>query len=145
MANTHDVAAAVGEGAADLGWVEGAVADPARAAWQVGEDRMRIVRAADAPDASGAAALADARWVMREAGSGTRAVLEAALRERGLDPAALGIALELPSTEAVRPAVAAGAGISGLSSLVVEALTDAGRLVALAFVMGGTGERRGGT
>src|SRR3546814_3029249 len=61
----------------DLGVVEGAVADPALAAWQVGEDRMRIVRAADAPDASGAAALADARWVMREAGSGTRAVLEA--------------------------------------------------------------------
>src|SRR3546814_11407303 len=68
---------------------------------------------------------------MREAGSGTRAVLEAALRERGLDPAALGIALELPSNEAVRSAVAAGAGISGLSSLVVEAMIDAGRLVAL--------------
>src|SRR3546814_6107932 len=84
--------------------VEGAFADPALAAWQVGEDRMRIVRAADAPDASGAAALADARWVMREAGSGTRAVLEAALRERGLDPAALGIALALPSNEAVRSA-----------------------------------------
>src|SRR3546814_11963559 len=68
---------------------------------------------------------------MREAGSGTRAVLEAALRERGLDPAALGIALELPSNEAVRSAVVAGAGISGLSSLVVEAMIDAGRLVAL--------------
>src|SRR3546814_14712111 len=44
IANTHDVAAAVVEGAADLGVVEGAVADPALAAWQVGEDRMRIVR-----------------------------------------------------------------------------------------------------
>src|SRR3546814_4146588 len=69
IANTHDVAAAVVEGAADLGVVEGAVADPALAAWQVGEDRMRIVRAADAPDASGAAALADARSEERRVGN----------------------------------------------------------------------------
>ncbi|HVI98910.1 MAG TPA: LysR family transcriptional regulator [Sphingomonas sp.] len=127
IANTHDVATAVAEGAADLGVVEGAVDDPALAAWQVGEDRMRIVQAPPADTR----ALADARWVMREAGSGTRAVLETALRQHGLDPAMLEITLELPSNEAVRSAVAAGAGVTGLSSLVVEAMIDAGRLVAL--------------
>ena len=43
------------------------------------------------------------------------------------------VTLELPSNEAVRAAVAAGAGISALSRSVVEASLADGQLVALPF------------
>ena len=59
-----------------------------------------------------------ARWVLREKGSGTRQVFEDALRSRGIDPAALDVVMELPSNEAVRSVVEAGAGATvSLSSL----------------------------
>ena len=50
----------------------------------------------------------DARWVVREAGSGTRAALVDALARTGTAPR---FALELPSDDAVACAVAEGAGI----------------------------------
>jgi DNA-binding transcriptional LysR family regulator len=68
---------------------------------------------------------------MREPGSGTRTSLEAALARIGIGVDDLGVAMTLPSNEAVRTAVAAGEGIAGLSSLVVEPLIAAGRLYAL--------------
>ena len=45
----------------------------------------------------------------------------------------LRIMLELPTNEAVRAAVEAGAGVTAISELVVEAGLRAGTLVALAF------------
>ena len=68
---------------------------------------------------------------MREAGSGTRAQHESALRSLGLDPGAVVPALELPSNEAVLSAVLAGAGATILSGLVVDRDIEAGRLQAL--------------
>jgi DNA-binding transcriptional LysR family regulator len=68
--------------------------------------------------------------VSREAGSGTRRFLEAALRaQAGLErvpPAA-----ELSSTTAIKAAVAAGAGPAVLSSLAVAAELSAGTLRAV--------------
>src|SRR3989344_432507 len=57
--------------------------------------------------------LATQAWVLREAGSGTRSTLEAALRNAGVDPAALSIAMTLPSNEAVLAAAEAGGGGPG--------------------------------
>jgi DNA-binding transcriptional LysR family regulator len=70
--------------------------------------------------------LRDERVIMRERGSGTREAVEAALREANL---ALPAAMELGSGEAIKEAVAAGLGVSFLSSLAVAADTAAGRLV----------------
>lgn len=77
------------------------------------------------------AQIAEARWVVREAGSGTRAILEAAVLKLGIEPRSLDIALELPSNEAIRGAVEAGSGITILSKLVVAASLKAKTLVAL--------------
>ena len=55
--------------------------------------------------------------MLRERGSGTRAVFEGALAELGLK-AALRIALELPSNEAVRSAAEAGLGAVVISASV---------------------------
>jgi DNA-binding transcriptional LysR family regulator len=120
IGNTDQAAARVHNGEADLGIVEGEVDGPALAHWIIGEDRLVLVQR-DPFEANGADRewLRRAHWVMREEGSGTRSTLERQLRALGLDPAALRIGLILPSNEAVRTAVEAGAGMAGLSSLVV--------------------------
>lgn len=131
IANTEGCARCVREGTAELGFVEGRIDDPALAQWSVGTDHMVLVGpgAATVTDAW----IAAAPWVMREVGSGTRSTFEQAVRDRGLDPAALTVALTLPSNEAVLAAVRAGAGYAVLSRLVVAPAIDAGTLHALAF------------
>ncbi|MCW0200075.1 LysR substrate-binding domain-containing protein [Sphingopyxis sp.] len=66
-------------------------------------------------------------WVLREEGSGTRSTFEAALAPLGLTFADLDVIPTLPSNEAVRSAVNAGAGRTLISTLVVEPLLRAGR------------------
>lgn len=60
------------------------------------------------------------RMVTREDGSGTRKVMEMALRERGLDPEHLNISMELGSTHAIKQVVSAGLGITIISALTVN-------------------------
>lgn len=132
IGNTEQVAAFVREGAADLGFVEGHVDDPVLAAQPVAEDELVLVGPPDHPlcraAAISAADLTSARWVLREAGSGTRAVFEAALGELGIAPRQLDVAFDLPSNEAVRGAVEAGAGVTVLSKLVVMRAVTSGLL-----------------
>jgi DNA-binding transcriptional LysR family regulator len=59
------------------------------------------------------------RLVTREDGSGTRKVMENALKERGLDPDQLNVTMELGSTQAIKQLVSAGLGITIISSLTV--------------------------
>src|ERR1700723_3712723 len=59
--------------------------------------------------------------ISRELGSGTRQVTEAALRQQGVSLSRLNIIQELPSAEAIKRMVIAGAGISYVSRLCVEA------------------------
>jgi DNA-binding transcriptional LysR family regulator len=72
--------------------------------------------------------------VQREPGSGTRSTLDRYLLALSIDPAALDVALILPSNEGVRTAVEAGAGIAALSSLVVAPAIRAGTLHAAPIV-----------
>jgi len=131
--NTETVAEAVLAGEADLGFVEGEVDVGALVALPVAEDRLVIVTGSDHPWADGRPldreALLAARWIMREAGSGTRSVFEAALAALGVPPGALSVALALPSNEAVRSAVMAGPYAGALSELVVAPHLRAGSLV----------------
>lgn len=132
IANTEGAARAVLDGVAELGFIEGEIDEPALAHWPVGTDRMILVSTA----ISGAITndwLAAAPWVMREKGSGTRSTFETAIRNRGMNPAALNVTLTLPSNEAVLAAVLAGAGCAVLSQLVVRPALEAKRLRALPF------------
>ena len=72
---------------------------------------------------------------MRETGSGTRSSFEVALKTRSIAPEKLNIALILPSNEAVRTAVEAGAGVAVLSSYVVAPALRAKTLHVLPFVL----------
>jgi DNA-binding transcriptional LysR family regulator len=139
IGNTEMVAAAVREGIADLGFVEGPVDDQALSVTPVAEDEMVLVMGAEMPRpkryAITSADLKSMRWVVRERGSATRAVLEKAISKAGLRFSDIDTILELPSNESVRAAVEDGAGAAVLSKLVVAASIEAGSLIALDFVL----------
>jgi LysR family transcriptional regulator, low CO2-responsive transcriptional regulator len=71
--------------------------------------------------------LADRAWLLREPGSGTRALNEQFLEQNGIEPATL----TLGSNGAIKQAVRAGLGVSLLSRAAVEAELDAGLLAEL--------------
>ena len=89
--NTEGAAAQVLSGAAELGFVEGEVDEPALAHWKVGRDPMVLVGREEA-ERIDEAWLRTTRWIVREQGSGTRSTFEDVLRTRGFDPAQLTIA-----------------------------------------------------
>jgi DNA-binding transcriptional LysR family regulator len=132
VGNTAQVARAVNEGSADLGFVEGRVEDPSLVQQVVGSDRLTVVVAPEHPwsagEPLGARELAQGQWVLREPGSGTRSEFEAALAKLGVTAERLDVVMELPSNEAVRAAVEAGAGATALSELVAQAALSAGTL-----------------
>ncbi|HTQ72288.1 MAG TPA: LysR family transcriptional regulator [Acidocella sp.] len=132
IGNTGQVAAAIQAGAAELGFVEGPLAAPALHVEPVAAERMAVVVAPGHPWAGGAALtdgdLRRADWVFREEGSGTRDAFLSALAGRGVTAQELRIALILPSNEAVREAVAQGAGAACLSPLVCARALSAGAL-----------------
>ncbi len=139
IGNTEQVASAVRDGLADLGFVEGEIDDPALSVTPAAEDEMVLVVGAGHPWATRnsltPANLKHSRWVLREQGSGTRAMLEEVLEGFGISPGELDIALELSSNEAVRTAVIAGAGATVMSRFVTEAAVAAGRLVQMPLAM----------
>ena len=72
------------------------------------------------------AELAEEPLIGREAGSGTGAVVQAALRRAGVDPATLETVVELGSSEAIRQAVLAGCGVAFISEVAVRSELAAG-------------------
>lgn len=69
------------------------------------------------------AQLAGERWLMREAGSGTRRVAEEHFAAAGFTP---NVAMSLGSNEAIKHAVAAGLGVAVVSRHVVQASSRPG-------------------
>lgn len=135
IGNSEQVAAWIGGGEADLGMVEGPVADVDLSPVEVGQDRMVLVLPPGHPLARGgpldATALKALTFVAREAGSGTGVMLERLAASFGLSLADLDISMELPSNEALRSAVEAGAGAAVLSALVADGAVRSGQLAAL--------------
>jgi DNA-binding transcriptional LysR family regulator len=132
IANTEQVAQAVHQGHADVGFVEGEIDDPVLSARKIDGDQLVVVVGMRHPwvgqSRIAPKSLAATGWVLREKGSGTRSMFEAAVRKLGVKPADLRVALELPSNEAVRAAVEAGDCATAISNLVVDHSLAAGRL-----------------
>jgi DNA-binding transcriptional LysR family regulator len=122
ISNTEQAARMVLEGSADLGFVEGEVDESLLTAKKIEGDALILAVGAGHPWVNRAKVSAKdlpaTTWVLRERGSGTRSMFEAALRQTGLKLSDLRIALELPSNEAVRSAVEAGDGATAVSDLV---------------------------
>ena len=137
IANTEQVAAAVREGRTDLGLVEGEVDDPLLNATPIGGDDLVIVVGRGHPWCTlprlTTAKLTTTGWVLRERGSGTRAMFEAALQRSGLALSDLDVRLELPSNEAVRAAVESSDCATAISALVAAPSLAAGTLHSQRF------------
>ena len=137
IGNTVQVVKSLIDGVAELGFAEGAVDEPVLATERIDCDRLVLVVA---PQHSWATRdrlqphdLTKSDWVLREVGSGTRSALEATLAQLGVAPGSLKVVLELPSNEAVREAVEAGAGATVTSQLVAEAGLRSGALRQVAI------------
>lgn len=131
VANTADIIEAVAGFKVDMGFIEGPCHHPDIVVepWQ--EDTLVVFTAATSPLAQGAMSLsqlAQALWVLRERGSGTREEVEHLLL-----PHVGGFAqvMEMGHSEAIKRAVAAGLGVSCLSLHVVQELLDSGQIVAV--------------
>ncbi len=64
--------------------------------------------------------LAYHHFISREAGSGTRQVIDRYLQDAGLSPGMLQVAIEAGSTEAVKSLIVSGMGFSLASKMAVE-------------------------
>jgi len=115
-ANTRAVARRLLEGRLDIALVEGPISHPRISVTPWRDDELvviapaahRLVRKRTVTGAD----LADESFILREPGSGTRVVAEAALAENGVHPRAT---IQLGSTEAIKQAVAAGLGLAVVS------------------------------
>jgi molybdate transport repressor ModE-like protein len=131
--NSERVVDLVASETADLGFVEGPEPPTGLRHELIGVDELIVVVGPTHPWARRssrrvtAATLASTPMVVREAGSGTRTVLERALCDLPVAPPAL----ELASTAAVRSAVAAGAGPAALSEHAVRDDIASGRLTPI--------------
>jgi DNA-binding transcriptional LysR family regulator len=129
VGNSAQVAAAVENGTAELGFTEGGIESDHFDSSPIARDQLIVVVGPDHPwvgrSRLRASDLLESEWVLREVGSGTRSVFEEALVSHGVHPAALRVALELPSNHAVRAAVEAGLGATAVSASVAAASLEA--------------------
>ena len=138
IGNSTEVVEAIIRGDIELGFVEGPeeeFGDPRLAVEMIARDDLVMVASAQHPWATLKKLTVDdltaAKWVLREDGSGTRAVFVKALGALGIPYQHLNIAIELPSNEAVLSAVLAGAGATILSERVCSDAIRAGTLKRL--------------
>ena len=135
-ANTGDVASAVLDGSVDLGLVEGLVHRPELKLEPWLRDELVLVVPAGHPWAGSTISLEDltaAPLLMRERGSGTREVVDAAIEEAftaaGLPGPRMIPAMELNSTEALLAYIEQGLGIGFHSRAAVRGRIRMGTLV----------------
>lgn len=132
IANTEVIQHKLLDSALDLGLTEGFVTSDELHAETFALDQIVVIAAPDhhlvGRTRLSLHELCDEICVLREPGSGTRSVIEHMLIQRGFQHQP---AMSLGSTEAIKRAVAAGAGISLVSRLAVSDELDAGTLVVL--------------
>ncbi|AOV97401.1 LysR family transcriptional regulator [Edwardsiella hoshinae] len=129
VGNSHDVISAVAEFNADLGLIEGPCHMPDLTTQSWLEDELVVFAAPDHPllrEPVTLARLAEAPWILRETGSGTREVVEHLLLSHLPH---FDLVMELGNSEAIKHAVRYGIGISCLSRRVIEEQLSNGTLV----------------
>lgn len=129
VGNTAQTLAAILSAEAELGFIEGHVDETDIVTRVVGGDRLGLFCGPGHPLANKnapARQLAEARWILRERGSGTRDHFASSVRELGLDFDDLNIRLELPSNGAVLNAMMTGDFVCAVSDLAAESRLKAG-------------------
>jgi DNA-binding transcriptional LysR family regulator len=132
-ANTRDVAELMAAHEIEIALVEGPVESDELVSHPWRTDVMSLIinpqhRFARSTAAVHASALNDEILIVREPGSGTREIVSQALAEHGIEPART---LEIGGTEAIKQAVAAGLGVSIVSTAAIADQLSLGRLKAV--------------
>lgn len=114
IANTADIADRLRQRELDVGIVEGEEIGTGLEAFRLAEDEMVIAAGRHHPLASETSPVSSERlaaepWMVREAGSGTRAATEGMFAAWGIRPARL---MELGSTQLIKETVEAGLGLT---------------------------------
>jgi len=136
MGNTEEVGAALSAGRVELGLIEGFYARRELKSQKFLEDEIVVVAAPSHPLAKknrrlSLADLAAAPWVLREPGSGTREVVERALKRVRINPKKLHVVLETWSSETIKGLVETGVGLGFLSRLALRHEVETAALVEL--------------
>ncbi len=128
VGNRHEVLERVLNHSVDVAILGKPPADDRLVAARLTDNEIVCITAPDDPAVGEgrheAVELAGRRWLLREAGSGTRTLNEQFLTERGLDPSTL----TLGSNGAIKQAARAGLGVSLVSRAAVETELASGRL-----------------
>jgi DNA-binding transcriptional LysR family regulator len=131
VGNSQDVISAVGDFRVDLGLIEGPCHMPELVTQPWQEDELVVFAAPDNPLSHQPLTLeklANAPWILRERGSGTREVLDHLLLAHLPH---FKLVMELGNSEAIKHAVRHGIGISCLSRRVINEQLTSGALVEL--------------
>lgn len=132
VGNTQAIQIRLLAGELDLGFTEGFVDAPGLDAEVFLMDELLPVAAADHPllreEAVSVSRLCRESMLVREAGSGTLAVMQAALTRHGASPR---IAMSLGSTEAIKRALSLSTCVAVVSRLAVQAELQSGALRAI--------------
>lgn len=133
IANTEEVQQRLIEGTLDVGLTEGFLEHPELEAAVFRSDAMVVIAPPGHPllaeSPVTAERLCQEPFLVREEGSGTRAVVERAFAERGLTLCAV---MSLGNIEAIKRAVSAGLGVAMVSALTVGLEQEAGKLSVVA-------------
>jgi DNA-binding transcriptional LysR family regulator len=128
LGNTDQVVESLLRFDSDAGWIEGRIHHPDLSGFPWRQDELAIVARPDHPLASRRATperLAHASWVLRERGSGTRAVFEEAIAAH-FQP--LRVPAEFGGIEAIKNAVLAGVGLGCISLSAIASELESGLL-----------------
>lgn len=122
IANTQDILANLTEHHIDLALVEGQVNDSSLDVEKFSDDELILICSANHKWAEcneiEIEDLLEERMIWREAGSGTREIVENALKQKGvLDQ--VQIYMEIGSTQAIKATVEAGLGVAFLSRMTI--------------------------
>lgn len=135
IGNTDAIERGLRDGLFEVGLTEGLTKAPDLDAQAFHEDEIVAVAPPAHPLLTAAnvtaAQLCAEPFIVREAGSGTRAVVEAALTARSLSLS--NVVMSLGSTEAVKRAVTAEMGLAFVSRLTLDLELAAGRLAVIAL------------
>ncbi len=135
IGNSEAVQDRVAERTLDLGFIEGDSHLSSLLSEVCCEDELQVVCAPSHPMAKAPfalpASLVQHPYISREAGSGTRAVIDRYLQEAGVAPDSLNTVVELGSPEALKGLVATGLGFAIMSRVIAAKELELGQLVQI--------------
>ena len=133
VGNSEAVQERVAERTLDLGFIEGDSHLSTLQSEVCCEDELQVVCAPSHPLAKDPfalpASLTQHPYVSREAGSGTRAVIDRYLQQAGVSPESMNRVVELGSPEALKGLVATGMGFAIMSHVIAAKELQLGQLV----------------